>query len=162
MKQTKQCSKCKEIKEFSEFSKNKSHKDGLNSWCKQCEKIRNKEYYLDNKDIFRKYYLRNREARKEYLKNNSDKRCKYVAKYNKNNPEKIKAKLILGKAIKHGTITRLPCIKCGNPKSHGHHCNYDKPLEVIWICNKHHQELHRKLREYNISSNYQYSFHSNT
>jgi hypothetical protein len=34
----KQCGKCKQLKPLSEFYKNKSTKDGLARWCKQCKK----------------------------------------------------------------------------------------------------------------------------
>ena len=34
----KQCRKCKQFKPHSEFYKNRSSKDGLASWCKQCKK----------------------------------------------------------------------------------------------------------------------------
>ena len=34
----KQCGKCKELKSHSDFHKNKSTKDGLARWCKQCKK----------------------------------------------------------------------------------------------------------------------------
>ncbi len=34
----KQCTKCKKRREESEFSKNRSRKDGLSLWCKDCER----------------------------------------------------------------------------------------------------------------------------
>lgn len=34
----KQCSKCKKLKPLDEFYKNKSTKDGLSRWCKQCKR----------------------------------------------------------------------------------------------------------------------------
>ena len=47
-------------------------------------------------------------------------------------------------AIESGKITRQPCQVCGEPKSHGHHPDYSKPFEVVWLCPKHHGEQHRK------------------
>jgi len=44
--------------------------------------------------------------------------------------------------VKKGIIKKLPCIVCGNEKSEGHHFNYDKPFEVVWLCREHHNELH--------------------
>ena len=38
MKTEKQCSKCKETKPVSGFSKDASSKDGLRSWCKECQR----------------------------------------------------------------------------------------------------------------------------
>ncbi len=34
----KECRKCKDLKDHSDFHKNKSSKDGLASWCKDCKK----------------------------------------------------------------------------------------------------------------------------
>ncbi len=66
--------------------------------------------------------------------------------------KKFKATRIYVKAIKDGMLKRQPCVVCGNPKVHGHHPDYDKPLEVIWLCPKHHMQEHVKRREYNIIS----------
>ena len=45
----KRCTKCKQEKSFSEFSKNKNCKDGLHSWCKECERPIGKAHYQRNK-----------------------------------------------------------------------------------------------------------------
>jgi len=45
----KRCSKCKVWKPLSEFSKNKSRKDGLKYWCKQCQSKYSKGYYQKNR-----------------------------------------------------------------------------------------------------------------
>lgn len=51
----------------------------------------------------------------------------------------------VGKAIKNGTLKRMPCQVCGNPKVEAHHDDYDKPLEVMWLCQKHHRARHVEL-----------------
>lgn len=60
------------------------------------------------------------------------------------NPQRFVAMSRVSYAIKHGHLTRLPCEVCGNPKSEGHHEDYSKPLQVKWLCRKHHIEIHRK------------------
>lgn len=48
-------------------------------------------------------------------------------------------------AIKRGRLNRLPCEMCGEVEGvHGHHDDYSKPLEVRWLCRKHHAQLHWK------------------
>lgn len=42
----KSCYKCKVDKDESEFHKNKRRSDGLQNYCKDCAKTRNREYYL--------------------------------------------------------------------------------------------------------------------
>ena len=52
---------------------------------------------------------------------------------------------ILRRALRHGEISRLPCERCGHPRSLAHHEDYSKPLEVIWLCATHHRRLHAAL-----------------
>src|ERR1044072_56263 len=44
----KTCTKCNTIKELSEFSKRSAAKDGLNSWCKSCKRVKDNAYYSDS------------------------------------------------------------------------------------------------------------------
>lgn len=51
---------------------------------------------------------------------------------------------VIAKAIKDGLITRpKKCSQCGHTgKINGHHEDYDKPLELVWLCNRCHIRLH--------------------
>lgn len=83
----KKCNKCNIEKNITSFCKNKSKKDGLDIYCRDCNKeykknynIKNKkklsnkkkEYYINNKDIVlervKDYNIKNKEVRREYLK----------------------------------------------------------------------------------------------
>ena len=57
-----------------------------------------------------------------------------------------KAVSILNQNIKKKIIIRKPCEICGNQRSDGHHADYNKPLQVKWLCRKHHMELHKNMR----------------
>lgn len=50
----------------------------------------------------------------------------------------------LAQAVKAGWITRDPCEVCGAAKADAHHDDYAKPLEVRWLCRKHHRLHHVK------------------
>jgi uncharacterized OB-fold protein len=67
-----------------------------------------------------------------------------VQEYRDRNPDKIKAQSSIANAVRDGKILRKPCEKCGNPVSQAHHPDYSKPLEVVWLCVKHHREIHRR------------------
>lgn len=45
-------------------------------------------------------------------------------------------------AIECGRLQRKPCEICGATKSEAHHRSYDKPLDVQWLCAKHHMANH--------------------
>lgn len=49
-------------------------------------------------------------------------------------------------AIKAGRLTRQPCEQCGATPTDGHHDDYSRPLDVRWLCRRHHRQLHGKRR----------------
>lgn len=49
-------------------------------------------------------------------------------------------------ALKYGRIKKEPC-KCGSMQVEAHHFDYDRPLDVVWVCRKHHGELDQVKRE---------------
>lgn len=77
---------------------------------------------------------------------------KYLKKYFKKrreDPEYIKKKSIWRKvesALENGTLIKQPCF-CGNKKSDAHHDDYSNPLDVIWLCRRHHLERHAMMKE---------------
>lgn len=50
---SKLCTMCKEEKEETSFSKHKNGKNGLRSYCKECESAYNKAYHLKNGETIR-------------------------------------------------------------------------------------------------------------
>jgi hypothetical protein len=48
-------------------------------------------------------------------------------------------------AIRLGALAKQRCIRCGNPRAVAHHEDYSKPLDVMWLCRKHHSARHREL-----------------
>jgi hypothetical protein len=63
----------------------------------------------------------------------------------KDHPEKWAARRYVVHAVYMGRMTRQPCEVCGEHKTEGHHPDYSKPKEVVWLCHKHHMELHRPV-----------------
>ena len=46
--------------------------------------------------------------------------------------------------LRRGTLKRGLCSVCGNPNTQPHHGDYSKPLDVVWLCVKHHLQAHGK------------------
>jgi hypothetical protein len=120
---------------------------------------RNKEYYADRykrkrADIRKKhkeYYARTREERlqkvKEYAGTVEGKEVALRAqeRRRKKFPEKYRAHTAVSNALKLKILFKLPCSVCGTTEDvHAHHDDYTKPLDVIWLCRKHHQERHKQ------------------
>src|SRR5208283_5739373 len=63
--------------------------------------------------------------------------------YRRINPEKIAAKQMVNKAVKDGSLIKSgTCEKCGaSGRIEGHHPDYSKPMEVVWLC----PPCHRKV-----------------
>lgn len=82
------------------------------------------------------------ESKRKWDLENPERKAEVTKKYRENNPKKYKAHSMVGSAIKSGKLTPQPCSVCSAEKAHGHHPDYDKPLDVIWLCAEHHSEWH--------------------
>lgn len=64
-----------------------------------------------------------------------------VNKYNARNPERRKAWHLAKQ------LPLQPCEVCGNPKTDRHHDDPKKPLDVKFLCRRHHRARHRELKQ---------------
>ena len=87
------CSKCNVEKSLDNFYKAKVNKDNLCSWCKDCDKLKQKKYRKSNAEIVsakrRKKYLDSREKVLEQCKKYKDEHKKEYQQYYLNNKEII-------------------------------------------------------------------------
>lgn len=56
--------------------------------------------------------------------------------------KRVKARSTLNHYLRDKKIGRPKCELCGT-KAEAHHDDYDKPLEVKWLCFKHHRMYHK-------------------
>jgi hypothetical protein len=150
----KTCIKCNVNKPYSEFYKHNMMADGHLNKCKDCTKrdVREREKKLSNdpdwvnKELERQR-IKSARARFLFKAVNKDKKKKYISSWIKKNQEKKKAHAKVSNAIKTGKLTRKPCEICGEMKVQAHHEDYSKPLEVNWLCSKHHGERHVEINK---------------
>lgn len=125
-----------------------------NYTCRSCRKIEDKErrkrmkllgISISGTKMSKDYYKRHN---KEYIKRPEVRKARLAGFYRRMkdpiNLYKAKARIMAWSAIKGGKLTRLPCEQCGEVKVDAHHDDYDKPLEVRWLCRKHHAILHNE------------------
>lgn len=143
----KQCFKCKVTKPLLEFYKNVNMANGRLNQCKGCASLYAKRNRVKYRDYHRKYQRLPRcvEVSRIYDKTDARKKSRRLAAFNykKKNPIKYKARKLLNCAVISGKVEKFPCEVCGCLKVHGHHENYEKPLDVRWLCPKHHKKFHR-------------------
>ena len=142
----KKCFKCNIEKPLSEFYKHSQMKDGHVNKCKKCNKKDVSENYQKNIDYYRAY-----EKTAERRKSHNERQLANQKKYRSKNNKKYKVHGIVARAMKSGKLVNPRiCEKCGS-KNHivGHHDDYDKPLEVRWLCQACHIDWHSKNQALN-------------
>lgn len=151
----KTCFKCGAEKAITEFYAHPQMADGRLNKCKECTKKDVSENYRSNIGYYKEYERgRNKlphrvEAVKRYAKTPAGKAAHARALKNQRDraPEKYRARLATGNAIRDGRLIPQPCEVCGQAKVDAHHDDYSKPLDVRWLCRKHHTEHHRLARQ---------------
>lgn len=133
------CVKCGETKPLFEFYEDK-YQRGY-SKCKLCKINVVIARRIDKLDYVKSYDRSRKPA-------NTERRKAARMEYERNNPEKILARRIAKKARRDGIIIARPCEMCSsdeerkaNPVVEMHHDDYSKPLEVRFLCSKHHHRV---------------------
>jgi hypothetical protein len=68
-------------------------------------------------------------------------------RYLEKHPIKAEARKIYKYALRMGKLERGPCAVCGTTENiDGHHTDYTKPLDVVWLCKEHHRQAHLECR----------------
>lgn len=153
------CKKCGIEKPIEDFYVHSQMGDGHLSFCKDCVRNRVHKHRQENLERIRKYD-RNRPNAKERMKkeytnirNNKERYKKHTEqrkKWGKENRHKRNAHCKVQRAIEKGLLIKPnSCQICGktNCEIQGHHHDYSKPLDVIWVCTECHGKLHRKYKD---------------
>ena len=145
---------------MTEYYRHKQMGDGHLNICKGCVRLRITKRY--NRLIKDPVFLnaereRTRErnhplGKLEEAKLDRSKQKRKLAQkvkdaYAKRNPAATKARHMVNNAVRDGRLERKGCEVCGSLEVEGHHDDYSKPLDVRWLCDKHHKELHVQLRK---------------
>ena len=142
MTRLKECFKCKSVKPLDEFYKHSRMADGHLNKCKDCTKNDVSKHRSENLEKIRAYDRDRGKTPKRV------KLSKEVTKaWRKEDARRVRAHNAVARAIRKGSLIRCPCERCENPKSVAHHEDYDKPLEVMWLCDPCHKQRHKELKQ---------------
>jgi hypothetical protein len=127
----KKCSNCNEYKPLTEYYANPRTIDGFSNKCKECYREYARVYAITERGKIAA-------NQRKYL-------------WGIRHPLEKAAHAFLRVALKAGRVKRLACAVCGNEKSQAHHENYEKPMEVVWLCARHHAERHSEMRRVGLT-----------
>jgi hypothetical protein len=141
----KTCFKCARRLPLEQFYRHPAMADGRLGKCKGCAKQDVRENYSATREQKREYdrtRCRTPERKESLRRSRTSSRTR--------RPDKYAAQLMAKAAVESGFLRRLPCAVCGDERTDGHHENYSKPLDLVWLCRTHHMRRHAELREQGI------------
>lgn len=131
---TKNCPRCHEVREF---GPNRTRANGLQGYCRVCMRE-----IVRARGAVSRARRHARELEDPALRRAATE-CIY--RWNKRNPQKKRVHGLVFRAIARGELT-VPetCADCNaKGKVHAHHEDYDKPLDIVWLCTRCHGKRHR-------------------
>ena len=129
------CRTCEEMKPISGFYVSNRTR------CKDCVKARVKHRARTNPAV--QEYDRRRAKTPE----RRAKAREVTRRWRAENPLRNKAHTAVAHALRNGTLAKEPCLFCGEAEVHAHHRDYERPLDVTWLCPKCHHRLHAAFPE---------------
>ena len=156
----KQCISCNQSGALSEFYEHPYMADGHLNKCKLCCRRDANNHRRENLDRVRQYdRKRGMEphriiARYFYDRTPQGRQAHNRASqlWNDKNPRKRAAHILFrNRSLCDSSLAKKPCERCGSENAHAHHENYDKPLEVAWLCPIHHKQRHREMASTGIA-----------
>lgn len=153
---SKECKTCKKEKTLDLFFSHPQCRLGVRPDCKACWTKKTEAWKFNNIERYRDYHQKRKTHAWDAIKADPEKHARAVEinngstrRYRKRNPIRTAAARKVGRAVKAGKIIKTPCEVCGQEKVLAHHCDYSKPLDVMWLCHRHHSEWHRKNKAIN-------------
>lgn len=138
----KTCKQCGKDKLRDDFYPHNKMADGLLSKCKQCICANVRKHRLNNIEKVRAYDL-------DRAKTDKRKAATFAQtkKLRSEDSRRVRCHNAVARATKAGTLIKQPCDVCGDEKSVAHHEDYDRPLDVTWLCQPCHKARHKEIDE---------------
>jgi len=150
------CTKCGTERPAGEFGRDRRRRDGIRPNCKVCERASRQAWRARNRDQHRAQVARYRgrhpdrhnAQNRRWRRQNPEASEKHHVAWRAENPEKVRAHWAVNRAVRSGSLVKPQCCECchqatPSPLLHGHHEDYDHPLDVRWLCSSCHAVEHR-------------------
>ena len=149
----------KQLQQLAEARKNIKHKPLSEETKKKISKANNGNFYGVCDYCNKKYHTKKSHYSKRkrhfcckecYTKYQAEimskeEHSRYGTGFSKEEKAKrIRARSILNHYLRDNHIQRKPCEVCGSLNAEAHHDDYEKPLNVRWLCFKCHRQWHKE------------------
>jgi hypothetical protein len=127
------CGPCDSMKPETEFYRYKGAWNGLRPTCKKCHN----RIAMETRDPMRARKMRRESMNRQKLANPEKFKLRERLRPKPSDPIKNAARQKLNSAVKSGKLVRpASCSVCGasGGRIDGHHHDYTKPLDVVWLC----------------------------
>jgi ribosomal protein S27AE len=131
------CARCGETKPHADFPPDQRKRDGIKYVCRDCERESQRQWRGKNAEHLRA------KARERYRQNREAISARN-GRYKTANRIKARAHSAIEYALESGRLTRPDsCEQCGGSGTiHAHHDDYERKLDVRWLCARCHKEFH--------------------
>jgi ribosomal protein S27AE len=146
----KTCFKCHEHKPLSEFYAHPQMSQGTLNKCKECTKADARAQHTRN--MANPLWVAKERERQRIKERARREAGRYIPSqeaknaWAKRNRHKIRAQHQTRAHVLRGRLKKQPCEVCGSTSVQAHHDDYTRPLDVRWLCVKHHNEHHVRMR----------------
>lgn len=140
MDSSKTCFKCGEYKPIEQFYRHPQMADGHLNKCIECTKKDVSEHRGENLEKVRQY-----DKERSKLPARKALAASVTKAWRQEDRRRTAAHNAVAKAIKSGALIQQSCSRCGSVKSLAHHEDYDKKLDVVWLCQPCHKQRHKEI-----------------
>jgi hypothetical protein len=141
MIRSKKCFKCNAVQPLSEFYAHSAMADGHINKCKTCAKKDVLIHRGKNLEKIRAY-----DRKRGKLAHRIALRAIVTKAWRAEDKRRSKAHNAVRKSILNGKLYKANCAKCNDAKSVAHHEDYDKTLQIIWLCTICHKQRHKEIK----------------
>lgn len=135
----KTCFKCLMQKSHDAFYRHSAMGDGRLGKCIECTKADVAKNRLENIDKIREY-----DRARSDLPHRVELRYRVCKRWREEHPDRDKAHYAVTNAVRDKRLFKSDaCLYCGSTgRLEGHHTDYSRPLDVVWLCVPCHRQTH--------------------